>query len=58
MDAVRNYQRLAIDCLKMAQRANDPATREEMTRLAQLWARLADQARKSASRPVDHGRAA
>jgi hypothetical protein len=58
MDAVRNYHRLAQDCLKMAQRAHDPATREEMTRLAQLWARLAEQVGKRASPPVDRGRAA
>jgi len=58
MDAARNYHRLALDCLKMAQRAQDPATREDMTRLAQLWARLAEQARSRGSGPVDQGRAA
>jgi hypothetical protein len=59
MDTVRNYKRLALDCLKMAARAQDPTTREEMTRLAQLWARLADQAKNNkASTPADHGRAA
>jgi len=58
MDAARNYHRLALDCLKIAQRAHDPGTREEMTRLAQLWARLADQARKRGSAPADQGRAA
>jgi hypothetical protein len=58
MDTARNYHRLALDCLKTAQRAQDPAIREEMTRLAQLWARLAEQARSRASSPADHGRAA
>jgi len=58
MDAARNYHRLALDCLKMAQRAQDPATREDMTRLAQLWARLAEQVRNRRSPPADQGRAA
>jgi hypothetical protein len=58
MDRVRNYRRLALDCLKMAEKARDPATREDMTRLAQLWARLADQAKHAASHPGDQGRAA
>jgi len=40
MDTVRNYNRLALDYLNMAERTHYPATREEMTRLAQLWARL------------------
>jgi hypothetical protein len=58
MDTVQNYNRLAQDCLKVAEKAHDPGTREEMTRLAHLWVRLADQAKKSASPPADHDRAA
>jgi len=58
MDTVGNYRRLARDCLKMAKKAQDPATREEMTRLAQLWARLADQAKRVAAQAADEGRAA
>ncbi len=58
MDTVRNYRRLTLDCLKMANRAHDPATREDMTRLAQLWARLADEVKNRESSEVDHGRAA
>ena len=58
MDTVGNYRRLARDCLKVAKKAQDPQTREEMTRLAQLWARLADQANHKAASPADHGRAA
>jgi len=58
MDTVGNYRRLARDCLKMAKKAQDPQTREEMTRLAQLWARLADQAKTRAVGSADHGRAA
>jgi len=49
MDTVRNYNRLALDYLNMAERTHYPATREEMTRLAQLWARLADQAQQRES---------
>ena len=58
MDTAGNYTRLARDCLKMAKKAQDPETREEMTRLAQLWARLADQAKRAAAQAADHGRAA
>jgi hypothetical protein len=36
MDTERNYRRLASDCLKMAERAHDPATRADMNRLAPL----------------------
>jgi hypothetical protein len=46
MDTVRNYNRLALDCWKMAERTHDPSAREDMTRLARLWARLADEANK------------
>jgi hypothetical protein len=59
MDTVQNYNRLALDCLKMAERTRDPATREDMTRLVQLWARLADEAKKRVSpHKVDNDRAA
>jgi hypothetical protein len=34
MDTARSYTRLALDCLKIAERAHDPATRNDMTRLA------------------------
>ncbi len=59
MDTVRNYNRLALDCLKMAKKTRDPATQDDMTRLAQLWARLADEAkRRETPHQVDNGRAA
>jgi hypothetical protein len=57
MDTVRNYSRLALDCLRMAERTHDPATRDDMTRLA-LWARLADEVKNKEASQVDHGRAA
>ena len=34
MDTVRNYRRLTLDCLKMANRAHDPATRTATFTLA------------------------
>ena len=46
MDAVRSYRRLALDCLKVAAKTQDADTREDMTRLAQLWERLASEASK------------
>jgi hypothetical protein len=58
MDTFQNYHRLALDCLKMAERAHESATREDMIRLAHLWARLPDEAKKRESLQVDHGRAA
>ena len=36
MDTARSYHQLAMDCLKMAEAARDPATQDEMIRLAQL----------------------
>jgi hypothetical protein len=47
MDSSESYQRLALDCLKVAQRAHDPATRDDMILLARLWARLADQGKST-----------
>jgi hypothetical protein len=58
MDIVRSYTRLALDCLRMAEKAHDPATRDDMRRLAQLWARLADHAKNWQTPDIDHGRAA
>ena len=46
MDTVRSYRRLALDCLKVAAKTQDADTREDMTRLAQLWERLASEASK------------
>jgi hypothetical protein len=58
MDAARNYSRLALDCLKMAERTHDPTTRDDMTRLARLWERLAEQAKDREAAQVKNGRAA
>ena len=50
MESSESYQRLALDCLKVAQRAHDPATRDDMRRLAHLWVRLAHQVRVQRTR--------
>ena len=42
MDAVRKYHQLALDCLNLAEAARDPATQDQMLRLAEFCARLAD----------------
>ena len=48
MDKSGSYHRLAEDCLKVAGKSQDPETREDMIRLADLWERLAAQADKNA----------
>jgi hypothetical protein len=58
MDIEPNYNRLASDCLKIAKRAYDPATRADMARLARLWARLAKQVKKRGVPQADQGHAA
>jgi hypothetical protein len=58
MDAVQSYHRLALDCLKVAAKTQDPETREDMSRLADLWQRLAAQAKKSARSGASQDQAA
>jgi hypothetical protein len=41
MPAVQQYHRAAFDCLELAQATRDPEVREQMVRLAEVWARLA-----------------
>jgi hypothetical protein len=43
MEAIPRYHRLALDCLQLAEAARDPAVREQMLRLSELWARMAEQ---------------
>jgi hypothetical protein len=40
--SARKYHELALDCLNLAEAAHDPATQDQMLRLAERWARLAD----------------
>jgi hypothetical protein len=42
MDAVRKYHQLALDCLNLAEATRDPATQDQMLRLAEFCAKLAD----------------
>jgi hypothetical protein len=51
MDAARQYHQLALDCLNLAGATHDPATQDQMMRLAEFCARLADDAEDKASSP-------
>ena len=42
MEIAQKYRRVALDCLQLAEAARDPNVRDQMVRLAELWARLAD----------------
>jgi hypothetical protein len=42
MDAIRKYHQLALDCLNLAEATRDPATQDQMLRLAEFCAKLAD----------------
>jgi hypothetical protein len=42
MEAARNYQRLALDCLNLAEAAQEGPGRESMIRMAEYWVRQAD----------------
>ena len=42
MDTAREYHRLALDCLELAEASRDPIVREQMVRLAELVARMHD----------------
>jgi len=44
MNSVHKYHQLALDCLNLAEAARDPAIQDQMLRMAELWARLADRA--------------
>ena len=42
MQAAQDYHRLAPDCLDLAEATRDPEIREQMIRLAEHCARIAD----------------
>ena len=48
--AAPKYHELALDCLNLAEAAHDPTTQDQLLRLAERWARLADRAEGGASR--------
>ena len=51
MDAAPKFHELALDCLNLAEAAHDPATQDQVLRLAERWARLADHAEGGANSP-------
>jgi len=55
MDPASKYHDFALECLDLAVGTRDLETREQMIRMAELWARLADRAkdRKKALAPSD-----
>jgi hypothetical protein len=44
MDAARQFEQLALDCLNLAEGTRDLATQDQLIRLAEFCARLADHA--------------
>jgi hypothetical protein len=56
MPAVRQYRRIALDCLDLSETTCDPGVREQMVRLAQLWARLALRVFIQSAEALDHHR--
>ena len=44
MGAARNYHRMALECLELAEAARDPASQDTLIHMAELWAGLADRA--------------
>jgi len=42
--SARKYHQLALDCLSLAEAARDPAVQDQMLRMAERWARMADHA--------------
>jgi hypothetical protein len=55
MGPTRNYHRMALECLELAEAARDPASQDMLIRMAELWASLADRAeeKSAASGPPD-----
>jgi len=59
METARKYHQLALDCLQMAEATHDVAIQDQMIRMAELWARLADRAEDRTQYPrSEDGRAA
>jgi hypothetical protein len=53
MGTARNYHRMALECLELAEAARDATTQDTLIRMAELWASLADraEARSPSRRP-------
>jgi hypothetical protein len=46
MDCMQGYQRLAFQCMKLAQAVNDPSTQDQLVQLAQAYTSLAEHAQE------------
>jgi hypothetical protein len=44
MGSTRNYHRMALECLELAEAARDPESQDTLIHMAELWAQLADRA--------------
>jgi len=42
--SARKYHQVALDCLNLAEAARDPVIQDQMLRMAERWAKLADRA--------------
>jgi hypothetical protein len=49
MGPMRNYHRMALECLELAEAARDPASQDMLIRMAELWASLADRAEEKSA---------
>jgi hypothetical protein len=58
MGPTRNYHRMALECLELAESARDPASQDMLIRMAELWASLADRAEHRAEEKAERGAAA
>ena len=52
MRAARDYHRMALECLELAEAARDAASQDTLIHMAELWARLADHADESSADPT------
>jgi len=49
MRAARDYHRMALECLELAEAARDAASQDTLIHMAEFWARLADHADESSA---------
>ena len=57
MAAAQDYHRMALECLDLAETAPDPGSQDALIRMAERWARLADDAEETRSRPPESAQA-
>ncbi len=56
MTAADRYRRYAAECVRVAQRMENPADKALLLQMAQTWQRLAESAEKNASPGGDEDR--